>query len=228
MRFGLAIADSPDCKVSLGRIVIRKPDPLTAEVTPNNISCYGRNDGSISIINPVGSGVYEYSIDGNVWRNDSELPFTNLVPGEYVVLMRDFYAQQCVDTIRTVLLIEPAKLMGTAVSTPISCFEANDGKVTILSATGGTVEGDYEFRLNDLDWQVSKAFTNLTPGNYTVWIRDASVQSCVEYVNEFLITEPPKLIATVTPNRYHLLRFHRWEDHNYGWKEWTSTLCLYH
>ena len=54
-----------------------------------NVSCFGANDGSISISGPAGGyGTYQYSVNGGTtWQGFGN--FTNLIPGTYDVRIRD-------------------------------------------------------------------------------------------------------------------------------------------
>jgi gliding motility-associated-like protein len=62
-------------------------------VTPQPISCFGAADGGIAIITEGGTPPYTYSIDGGITTSTSVTLFTNLVPGDYNVVVTD--AQMC-------------------------------------------------------------------------------------------------------------------------------------
>ena len=55
----------------------------------SNVTCFGANNGSISVTSPTGGyGTYEYSRDGGAtWQATGV--FTNLIPGSYNVQIRD-------------------------------------------------------------------------------------------------------------------------------------------
>ncbi len=189
-------ADFVNCMVSLGEIEIKLPPPLTAEVLPQNISCNGKVDGSIAVSNPTGgSGVYEFRLNNDNWKLESELPFTNLSSGGYIVQVRDFWSKECVNTIGTYTITEPDKLMATATPTPISCFNVDDGKITVTGAIGGSK--NYQYRLNEGNWQPSGVFSGLAPGTYEVWMGDADAVDCKISLGEFTFVYPPQLMADV-------------------------------
>ena len=61
---------------------------IEMEVSYNDETKYGANDGSIVVIATGGKGKYEYSIDGGAsWQGEST--FKNLAPGIYEVAVRD-------------------------------------------------------------------------------------------------------------------------------------------
>jgi len=193
-------ANAPDCKAIVGDVEIMEPELLTAAVEQVNVSCFGGSDGQILITDAKnGSGEYEFSIDGIIWKLTSELPFVNLIAGDYTVSMRDFNAKKCVEIIDTITITQPEKLTATVNPTNVTCYGAADGKISISSASGGTVDGNYEYTINGLDWIASGEFTNLEPGDYTVVMRDAAVPTCFVDLNKVTITEPPMLTAVVTP-----------------------------
>ena len=71
-------AANPACVIILNpALVITEPAALSAAETSSNVTCFGANDGTITITNPAGGyGTYEYTIDGGAtWQ----LPAVSLV-----------------------------------------------------------------------------------------------------------------------------------------------------
>ena len=62
-------------------LTITEPAVLSANVNSTNVTCFGANDGTITITGPTGGyGTYEYSKDGGgTWQATGT--FTNLIPG---------------------------------------------------------------------------------------------------------------------------------------------------
>ena len=180
-------------------LVISEPAALNATVTPTNITCFGANDGTISVTNPSGGyGTYQYSVNGGTtWTGNGN--FVNLAPATYNVQLRDASNPLCVAILNSALTInQPAVLSGVITKTDISCYSAGDGTITISAVAGGY--GSYEFSINGGgSWQTSVGFTGLTPGSYNILIRDAAHISCVVVLNNaFQITQPSPLTATVS------------------------------
>ncbi|MBI1225086.1 MAG: hypothetical protein GC192_07585 [Bacteroidetes bacterium] len=61
--------------------------------------------------------------------------------------------------------------LGSSANVVDTDCSASNGSVTLI-ATGGS--GTYEFSSNNTTWQSSNTFSNLSPGNYTYYIRNAS------------------------------------------------------
>jgi len=186
----------PDCKRTLGTITITKPVPITATLTKIDVSCFGGNDGKITVSNAKnGSGIYEYRINGGSWGIGLE--FSNLTAGTYTIEMRDYAAQSCVVSLPSVNIIEPNQMTANVASTNVSCFGSKDGTITIQNSNGGS--GAYEYSIDGTSWATKTSYTNLAPGTYYVLMRDANAVKCVVSVKEIVITEPLQLTATVTP-----------------------------
>ena len=80
----------PLCVIVLNpNLVITEPAVLAATVTPTMVTCFGANNGIITITNATGGyGSYEYSVNGGAnWSGLNT--FSNLAPGFYDVRMRD-------------------------------------------------------------------------------------------------------------------------------------------
>jgi hypothetical protein len=188
------------CEIVLNpALAITQPAKLAASVASTNVTCYGANDGTITITSPTGGyGTYEYSVDGGTtWQSGGS--FTALAPGFYNVQIRDAAHIGCVVTLNGSLRItEPFVLTANVASTNVTCNGANDGRITITSSSGGY--GTYEYSINGgTSWQASGTFTALAPASYNVQIRDAAHTGCVIVLNPVLvITQPAILAATVT------------------------------
>jgi hypothetical protein len=178
---------------------ITEPEALSASASSTNVTCFGVNDGTISVTGAAGGyGTYQFTINGGTTWSGFGL-FTNLGPGTYNVRMRDAANPACFLIINPALVLtEPAELNATVTKTDITCFGAGDGTITITSPAGGY--GTYEFTINGGgSWQSSGSFTGLGPGNYYVQMRDASHMGCIRVLNASLpVTQPAMLNAMVS------------------------------
>jgi PKD repeat protein len=193
-------AAHPACMTTLNAALsITQPAALSATITPIMVTCFGANDGRISITSPTGGyGSYQYSVNGGTsWQGTGT--FTNLAPATYNVQIRDAGNISCVVILNPALIIsQPAVLSATLAHTNVTCFGGNDGTITISAPAGGY--GTYEYSINGGgSWQASGNFTLLTPGSYNVLIRDAANPGCIVVLNNsYTITQPALLAATVT------------------------------
>lgn len=188
------------CSVILnGSLQITQPGALTANLSRTNVTCFGGNDGTISITNPAGGyGTYEYSIDGGtLWQSDGN--FINLPPATYNVAIRDEANPSCVVILSGAFVItEPALLDAVITVTPVSCNGGSDGIIEISAPTGGS--GAYHYSTDGgITWKSSGIFMGLSAGTYDIWIRDAAAPACMINLDPALsLTQPGALTATVT------------------------------
>src|SRR4030042_4551937 len=180
-------------------LLISQPAVLRAMISSTMITCFGADDGTISITGATGgSGSYRFSINGGTNWQSSGL-FTGLAPGNYDVRIRDAATPACEIILNSgVDITEPPALSGTLVKTDITCFGAADGRITITNSIGGY--GSYEYTINGgVAWQTSNLFTGLTQGTYNVQMRDRVRTNCVLILDPALvINEPVVLAATVS------------------------------
>jgi len=82
----LTVTDQNGC-TNTDTVAIVMPEALAGTFIENSISCTGERDGQITVQATGGTGVYQYSIDGN--RFTSEAVFPNLRENNYEVFVRD-------------------------------------------------------------------------------------------------------------------------------------------
>ncbi|MFN3343305.1 MAG: choice-of-anchor L domain-containing protein, partial [Flavobacteriales bacterium] len=147
-------------------VTVNQPATLTGTLTPTNVTCFGSNNGQISVNAAGGTGTLQYSINGGAFQAGNS--FTGLAPGNYTIIIRD--ANNCQITLNTTIT-QPTQVVGTITATVSStCGQAN-GSVTIVGS-GGTAP--YNYSLNGGPFVGSGVFTNLLPGSYTIVVRDAN------------------------------------------------------
>ncbi|WP_144962207.1 LamG-like jellyroll fold domain-containing protein [Gillisia sp. Hel_I_86] len=201
--YTLTVKDSKNC-IATQPVEITQPELLNAEVSFTNITCNDQNDGTISVTNFTGGyGTYEFSKDnGNSWQASSE--FTNLSEGFFNVLMRDKENPACVLNLMTNLEItRPSPLNADISTVNISCFGLTDGSIIISDPSGGY--GNFEFSLDSNNWQQASNFDNLSPGIFTVYIRDAGNTSCVVTLSSTVEITQPELLVLPTVSKTDVL-----------------------
>ena len=157
-------AANPACVMIINpALVITEPAVLGAAVASTNVTCFGANNGTITISSPAGGyGTYQYSVDGGAtWSASGS--FTGLAPGFYSVRIRDAAHTGCVVVLNGSLRItEPGPLYATVQKTDISCNGANDGVIAITSPSGGY--GTYDYSIDGgSTWYATGSFTGLVP-----------------------------------------------------------------
>lgn len=185
--YNVIIRDANMCETEYeaNPVIINEPSIMSISVSSNNItSCFGANDGTISIMASGGANDYSFSINGgNTWSNSGD--FNNLLAGNYEVIVKDTY--NCiVDYINNpVQITEPTTVEVENVNTThVECFGGNEGSIQI-TAFGGTGTLVYSID-NGANYQTNNQFNNLEASSYSLFIKDAN--DCVfEYENNPVI-----------------------------------------
>ena len=178
--------------------VAKYQNPFTAVfTTADNISCFGANDGALTVTPYFGTYPYTYS-----WTKDSN-PFANtdstainLAAGTYAVLVTDNNGKTASVSFT---IAEPAAILANGITSNVSCYQAGDGAVN-LSPTGGTLPYSFFWTTADGFGQAIDAEdqTTLSAGTYDLTITDKN--GCT-YNQQYTITEPSQInIAGVVSN----------------------------
>ena len=184
--YSVTMTDVNGCS-TVQSVTITEPNTLSATVSNTPVTCNSANDGTITVSSPTGGyGTYEYRLDSGSWQSSGS--FTALAPATYSVQIRDAAKSACVIVLGNQVITQPDTLKATVNSTNVTCYDAKDGSISIVSPSGGY--GTYQYRLNSGSWQSTGTFTNLIPGSYTVQIRDAAHTSCVITLGTKVITQP--------------------------------------
>ncbi|TRZ46049.1 T9SS type B sorting domain-containing protein [Robertkochia solimangrovi] len=152
-------------------------------VVPNDVTCYGANDGNITVnvIPGSGGGGYklEYELqyaDGSVLGNESGI-YDNLPPGDYVLFVHQIHGNQTCTFEHPITISQPdsalageSNLVQDAICTAGN--STNTGIIEAINVTGGTPP--YSYSLDGTNYGSDSRFENLAPGSYTLYIRDAN------------------------------------------------------
>ncbi|MBC7654461.1 MAG: gliding motility-associated C-terminal domain-containing protein [Oligoflexus sp.] len=118
-------------------------------------------------------GVY-YSIDGTVYQNSNM--FSGLLPGNYNLFVKKISDNTCAlsSAIPAVINAIPTPpVVPTAANVVQPTCGGPSGSIVITTQTGT------EYSLNGTTYQVSNTFSGLTPGNYTMFVRNTADTICV-------------------------------------------------
>lgn len=162
------------------------------------VSCFGFNDGSITIQPNAGQGPYEYAWGASAGNQTTQTAI-NLPAGEHCVIVTDDLGE--VDDI-CVVLGQPNEIqVGTFTSS--SAGMVCNGIAYALA--GGGVP-DYTYLWNDPLAQTTSSATDLCPGDYSVLVEDATgCQVTIEYTiidNTIGIDELSSDNFLVSPNPF--------------------------
>jgi gliding motility-associated-like protein len=137
---------------------------LNVSAISGNSTC-GNSNGSITITAGNGTAPYQYSLDGINFQFSNQ--FFGLLAGPYTIKVKDATGQ----TGNAAATIQDTPGATVTAVTSIASCAGNDGSIT-ASGTGGTKP--YQFSIDGINYQTANLFSNLNPGPYKVWIKDAA------------------------------------------------------
>ena len=131
-----------------------------------------------------------YSVDNQAnWSVDSLLGGLN--PGTYEVFAQD--ANLCVVSAGTYVMTDPPQIIALVDITDIAGCAGDTTGVIDVTGSGGI--GNLEYSLDGISFQPLGTFSNLSAGNFTVYVRDES--GCSISIPA-TIDEPDPVAATIT------------------------------
>lgn len=172
---------------SFGSTTINEPTEISISAQLTDISCFGEDNGSITLTVTGGDGPnYTYSWNPNVSNTNTAI---DLAGGTYSITITD--QSNCTkDTSFTIN--EPSPINLSAIGEDLDCFEDGSGVITANSA-GGVTPINYTLIENNAIVGSSNNgdFQNLDAGNYTIVAIDAN--SCTD-TTDLIIAQPNELV----------------------------------
>jgi len=161
---------------------INEPPTVTLTTSVIPVSCYGGSDGSANVSVTGGASPYLYSWNTVPLQTGTQA--SGISAGSYTISVTD--DNHCVYTaIATV--VEPDPILINTSHTNPTCLQ---GGTASASVTGGNAP--YTFQWNSGPVQATSFISNLTAGDYKVFVTDAN--GCQEKDSITLMT-PPTLVA---------------------------------
>ncbi|KIQ24088.1 hypothetical protein RT99_03120 [Flavobacterium sp. MEB061] len=181
------VTDANGCVVS-SDTELYSPLIISAVITrPTAIE----NFGTIKVVATGGLAPYKYSINGDNYTANNI--FTNLVPGIYIIDVRD--SSNNISSLYVV--IEPLNpLTATIANTNISCYGSQDGAI-VANASGGLAPYTYSLYNNGIQITANSSmnsFSNLPAGSYKVKIDDSAGYTFLS--NNIFISQPATLMVS--------------------------------
>ncbi|PSL07595.1 gliding motility-associated C-terminal domain-containing protein [Cecembia rubra] len=202
-QYNVRVTDANGCFKEINNILISQPASGIQINVLNAIepTCHDATDGRIEIQAGGGNPGYNYSwfrdngsgVLNAVGSNSPTL--ANIGSGTYIVRVTD--ANNCTRE-QSISLLAPDPIQVRVVNVEdVTCHGRNNGKI-FIEVTGGT--GLYFY-----NWDhgfINQNPTNLSPGTYSVTVRDSN--GCLARLENIVIEEPDpleiNLINTVTPS----------------------------
>jgi gliding motility-associated-like protein len=159
--YTVTVHDGINCSI-IQTAFVGSPLPLVVTVYGTNITCYGKQDGSVTSTITGGTIPYSY-----IWSNGStSAAIAGLGPNTYSIAVTDSNA--CTASAASAIS-QPAQLQVSVQTDSTSCGLSNgDAHIT---ATGGTHPYTYTWAPNVSD---SSAAVSLNAGNFTVTVTDSA------------------------------------------------------
>lgn len=193
--YNVTVTDANGCQSVLNNITVIQGAGLQANVSSLPATCFGANNGSITVTPTNGGGPYTFVLNpGAVTKTGPvNTSFTNLIANSYTITVTD--AAGCISSPLSQTVTQPAALNAAAPSIqPVKCNGGNDGVITAKVPTGGVPP--YSYSLDNIAYQSGTVF-NVPQGIYTVYTRDAN--GCTLSFNNLNVTQPVVLTATAAP-----------------------------
>ncbi len=184
--YDITVTDQVSCTKTISVVLTEPAQPVTLAIQSSNVTCFGANDGSITLGVSGGTAPYTYAWSPNTNTTNAA---TGLSPATYSITVTDFNG--CT-TNPNITITEPAlPLSVTPSQTDLTCNQSNDGQASVI-ANGGTTPYTFSWTGSN---STSGTASGLAAGSYTVLVTDDN--GCTVN-NVFTITEPAVLSASST------------------------------
>lgn len=179
--YTVTVKNTFGCTAESASFTINEP-PLpvpSPQLSASHPDCF-TGVGTISVNSPLGAG-YTYSVDGINFQAGTL--FTNMVPGDYTVLVKS--ADGC--TAGGSINIAPSP--GTPAVADLTVSQPDCGAMTGTITVNSPVGPALTYSINGVNFQQSTVFTGLAPGSYTITVRNSA--GCISVTNPVTINPSP-------------------------------------
>ena len=160
------VTDDAGCSQASAAFTLTNPAGKTITKTGgSNVSCYGYNDGSISI--SVSGGTTPYNYTWNPSKPNSP-DITGLAPGDYYVTVTD--ASGCPTVGGPYSISQPASIVILSDKHDVTCSGSSNGYIN-LTVSGGASGYNYAWSSGT---STGPTITGLSIGTYTVTVSDVN------------------------------------------------------
>lgn len=184
------VKDQNDCSATYMKVTISQPTELAiVDIVKYDVTtCYGGNNGIISIYATQGTPPYQYSIDGGN-NFQTNLFFTGLTAGVYNIVVKD--SVNCTVIGNQITINQPTQIEITSQTySDVICYGQSDGTITI-NAQNGT--GSLFYSTDDgVNFPYSIGTTTYKKaGTYIIVVKDQN--NCKVWGDTIVISQPDSL-----------------------------------
>jgi uncharacterized repeat protein (TIGR01451 family) len=189
--YTITVSDYHGCTAT-ATYTVTEPAQLSISTSTVNVTCYGGNDGSITLNVIGGTAPYTYSLNSGSYQSSNV--FSLLTAGLYNVSVKD--DNNCVASTQATIT-QPTQIKISGFATDVSCYGGADGEVNITVS-----EGTPGYIFDWADVGTPGTFTDpedrsdLSAGTYSVTVKDAI--GCTA-TNSFTVNQPELLTAALVP-----------------------------
>lgn len=181
----VTVTDANGCSVVVIDTV-KAPTPITSSIVGTNVTCAGADNGTATLT--VGGGTLPYTF---LWSDFSGAQNRDsLHAGWYYVIITDGYGCQKRDSVK---ILEPLPLVLSDTIIPVSCTNANNGSIHIITSGGTGSAASFTYTWTPAGPN-SPDNTNLSSGTYTVTVSDSN--HCTASLTIQLANPAPLTIAS--------------------------------
>ena len=188
--YTVIVKDANGCTASSIFNMLTSNGPTILSSSHINVSCFGGNNGSLTVTATGGIGNLIYTIQPN-GQSNANGNFSNLIATNYTVTVSD--SNGCsINT--TIAITEPNALQFTNVNTSaVTCYGANNGSIN-FSTQGGTPNIIYS--INPAGLFTPPSLYNNLLGNITYTILATDANGCTQTTTAFIAEPLPIIIDT--------------------------------
>jgi hypothetical protein len=180
------------CPGTPGSVTVVVNPPLTATATATPVTCYGGNDGAITITTTLSGVTYTLKQGNDVLAQQTTPVFNNLRAGVYSVELSN--GTSCSGNL-SVTVNTPAKALNGQVFilNTVTCSSLGRALVVV---DYGTNQGACTYTLG-AETNITGLFENLAQGAYTVTINDSKCTAAIPFVIGGSTATPTVTLAAV-------------------------------
>lgn len=178
--YAVTITNQYGCDTTLTFTITQPPVFSASVVALQQVSCFGGNNGAITVNATGGTPPYTYNWLTSVSTTNSA---TGIIAGNYQIIVSD--ANGCTQNL-TAQITSPPQLTANANVTHVACFGQTNGQI-LADVSGGVAPYQYQWNNTSIN---SPFNSNLSAGNYTLQIIDAN--GCTLTQN-YQINQPSQL-----------------------------------
>lgn len=183
--YDVSVTDQNGCRAT-DQIVLGEPPAIVIDLAPENVRCFGEDNGQVTANVSGGTGGYAY-----VWNTTPQqtgMIATGLSPNNYMVTVTD--DNGCTET-ADADVFEPPVLLTSTTGVDPTCYGGTDGEATTFP-TGGV--GNYSYNWSDPAAQTTQTATSLGSGLFSVTVSDSN--GCM-VLDTIRLNDPAQIIVRI-------------------------------